>query len=224
MKLVEGSGLFVGLLFHPIIPELQSQPYLVRDFTHGLEGQAVLSETEFMFDVGRYNERRQGGMYSTDLFRAADPWVEANGVRDIHIGVDVGGPVGTPVHAVCDGVIHCAGYNEADGDYGNVIVTEQMLNGHRVWMLYGHLSAESTAGKAPGDVIKSGTVIGWLGDRHENGNWPSHVHFQMSLEEPATHDMPGVVSSQQVRLGALETYPDPRMVLGPLYDGDGLIE
>jgi len=69
----------------------------------------------------------------------------------------------------------------------------------------------------------SGQVVGWLGDKTENGGWPSHVHFQLSLLEPETHDMPGVVASSQ-HAESLKIYPDPRMVLGPLYEGDGLFE
>ena len=49
------------------------------------------------------------------------------------------------------------------------------------------------------------------------------VHFQLSLVEPETHDMPAVVSASQ-HAAALEQYPDPRTVLGPLYEGDGLFE
>ena len=49
------------------------------------------------------------------------------------------------------------------------------------------------------------------------------MHFQLSVVEPETHDMPGVVSASQ-HAEALEVYPDPRMVLGPLYEGDGLFE
>ena len=46
------------------------------------------------------------------------------------------------------------------GDYGNVIVTEHMLNGLRVWALYGHLSAKST--KASATAATAGEVLaGW---------------------------------------------------------------
>eukprot|EP00966_Prymnesium_polylepis_P148582 3432355-Prymnesium_polylepis.1 len=62
-----------------------------------------------------------------------------------------------------------------------------------------------------------------MGGVHENGGWPSHVHFQLSVVRPETHDMPGVVSASQHH-AALKRYPDPRMVLGPLYEGDGLFE
>ena len=212
-----GSGLFAGLHFAPLVPSLSSAPYLVRDFTKGLEGLPTLAEAGYVHDVGRYNERRRA-MYTSDLFGSADPWADT--VRDIHIGVDVGGSVGTELHCVTDCKIHAVGYNPAALDYGNVIVTEQTLNGVRVWMLYGHLSAKSIEGKKPGDSIARGSVIGWIGDKHENGGWPPHVHFQLSLDEPATHDMPGVVSREQHE-EALRRYPDPRMVLGPLYDGDG---
>ena len=45
------------------------------------------------------------------------------------------------------------------------------------------------------------------------------MHFQLSLIEPATHDMPGVVAAAQ-HADALRDYPDPRMVVGQLYEGD----
>jgi len=35
--------------------------------------------------------------------------------------------------------------------------------------------------------------------------------------------MPGVVADAQ-HASALQDYPDPRAVLGPLYEGDGLFE
>lgn len=217
--MVAGSGLFAGLEFHPLVPSLPPT-FVVRDFTRGMAANPPLGA---QYDVGRYNERRRN-MYSTDLFGASDPWAgRERERRDIHIGVDIGGPVGTPIHATADGVVHSAGYNAADGDYGHVVVLEHLLGGRRVWALHGHLSAASTEGKAAGDAIARGDVLGWLGDRHENGGWPAHVHFQLGLEEPATHDMPGVVSDAQ-HAAALEAYPDPRMVLGPLYEGDGLFE
>ena len=61
-----------------------------------------------------------------------------------------------------------------------------------------------------------GSILGWLGDRTENGGWNPHVHFQLSLVEPITHDLPGVVSAVD-RDWARKNYPDPRLVLGPLY-------
>ena len=64
--------------------------------------------------------------------------------------------------------------------------------------------------------MRRGDRVGAIGAWRENGHWPSHVHFQISLAEPATHDMPGVVSLAS-RERALLDYPDPRLVAGPLY-------
>ena len=53
-------------------------------------------------------------MYNTAIF---------GGIRNIHMGVDIGGPVGTPCMAFTDGEISHFGYNSEPGDYGHVIIT-----------------------------------------------------------------------------------------------------
>ena len=55
-----------------------------------------------------------------------------------------------------------------------------------------------------------------MGTREVNGGWNPHLHFQLSLLEPETHDLPGAVSVAD-RSWALRAFPDPRLVLGPLY-------
>jgi hypothetical protein len=83
---IAGSGLFAGLRFAPLVPALFSSPFLVRDFTAGLEGLPSLAEAGYAHDVGRYNERRRS-MYTTDLFDV-DPQGGTSAVssRDIHVG------------------------------------------------------------------------------------------------------------------------------------------
>lgn len=157
--------------------------------------------------IGRYDELRPG-MYTTALFEPG---------RHLHVGVDLGGPVGTAVHAFWSGRIVHAGYNPADGDYGHVLVTEHRLaHDALLYALFGHLSAASTARWSPGERVERGQVLGWLGDRHENGGWAPHVHLQLSWDRPATHDLPGTVHAAD-RDRALARYPDPRRILGPLW-------
>ncbi len=175
--------------------------YEVRDFTTGDD-----TPSKYEYDIGRYDELRPG-MYSTDLFE---------GSRFLHVGVDIGAPVGTACMAFSDGEISHFGYNPADGDYGNVVITKHLLDGVTLWALYGHLDAASIAGKQVGQPVSAGEVICWMGDKHENGGWEPHLHFQLSLVEPETHDLPGVVAPRD-RQQALLDYPDPRLVLGPLY-------
>ena len=64
--------------------------------------------------MGKYDEDRVG-MYTHELFE---------GMRTVHMGIDIGTPAHMAVHAFWDGKIFACGYNEADGDYGHVLVTE----------------------------------------------------------------------------------------------------
>ena len=185
--------------YHPVV--YLPDEYEVRDFTNG-----EYSPSEYEFDIGRYDELRPG-MYSAELFSDG---------RFLHVGIDIGAPVGTPCMAFDDGEISHFGYNPDDGDYGHVVITKHIIGGRSVWALYGHLNSKSIENKEIGQKISKGEVICWMGDKHENGGWESHLHFQLSLKEPETHDMPGVVSPDN-REQALEDYPDPRLVLGPIY-------
>ena len=54
------------------------------------------------------------------------------------MGIDIGGPVGTPCMAFMGGVISQLGYNPEPGDYGNVVITKHDIGGVPVWALYGH--------------------------------------------------------------------------------------
>ena len=166
--------------------------------------------------VGRYDEVRRN-MYTTEMFENATKAIDGYaGIRDVHIGLDIGGPAGTLVYAPAEGVIQSFGYNPEAGDYGHVIVTEHVIEGVRCWMLFGHLDAASVAFKRVGQVVERGERLGAFGGEHENGGWAPHVHFQVSLIPPATHDMPGVVSAAQRDRARLE-YPDPRLIAGMLY-------
>lgn len=156
--------------------------------------------------IGRYDEDRPYD-YVQPLFGAR---------RTLHVGVDLGAPAGTTVHSFTDAVVEHAGYNPDPGDYGHVVVTKQRWFGRWLWALYGHLSAATLLHVRPGKTLPRGAVLGWLGAPAENGQWPPHLHFQLSVQRPETHDLPGVVARGE-REQALLLYPDPRTVLGPLW-------
>lgn len=186
--------------FHPVV--VFPQPPVVLDLT-GSSGPP--SGESWGWSVGRYNEDR--AIYTQALFA---------GGRSIHLGVDLGGPVGVAVHAFWDGEVCHAGYNAADGDYGHTVVTCHTIEGRRIFALFGHLSKATLAHSPVGRSVRRGDVLGWLGDRHENGGWPPHVHLQLAWEDPGTHDMPGATTPEQ-RAASLSRYPDPRIVLGPVH-------
>mmetsp|Transcript_2595 Transcript_2595/g.3461 ORF Transcript_2595/g.3461 Transcript_2595/m.3461 type:complete len:456 (-) Transcript_2595:294-1661(-) len=201
-----------------------------RDNNHIKENRKEENDKMILYAVGKYDENRRN-LYSSDLFLDSKNDIDGyDGARTLHIGIDLGGPVGTKVYSFWNGVIHSLGYNEQLGDYGHVIVIHYSLPDLRddnlsnvditytdAWALYGHLDAKSINKKKVGQKIKKGEMIGRIGDVHENGGWRMpHVHFQLSSIEPETHDMPGAVAMKD-RSRALIDYPEPRFVLGPLY-------
>ena len=106
--------------------------------------------------------------------------------------------------------------NNLDLDYGYTIITKHTFEGTNLFALYGHLSKSSLEGKKVGQKVYSGVEMATIGYNTENGGWPPHVHFQLSLIEPKTCDLPGVVSEKNHEM-ALKIFPDPRLVLGNLY-------
>ena len=190
--------------YHPVV--LLPPTFKVLDLT------VKTQTTTPMWNVGKYNEDRV--IYDQPLFE---------GKRTIHVGIDLGGPPHTAVHAFWQGEVIFAGVNPAKGDYGPTIVTMHQLPGNEntenetIFALMGHLSLASLELSPVGRRFDKGQVLGWIGTEHENGGWPPHVHFQLSWERPTTFDMPGAVSKED-RAKALKLYPDPRQVLGRLYE------
>ena len=186
--------------YSPVI--LLPPNYKVLDLSTG----APFEKPKEEYWVGKYDENRPN-LYNDDLF---------DNKRTLHIGIDIGAPVGTPCMAFADGEISHFGYNPAAGDYGHVVITKHVVDDAPIWALYGHLTATSIQGKLVGHKVSKGEVLCWVGAHHENGGWTPHLHFQLSRSPPTSHDMPGVVAPQD-REAALCVYPDPRLVLGPLY-------
>jgi len=199
--------------FHPTV--MFDGPYWVHDFSRP---QPDGWTSPSIYSVGRYDEARPG-MYTTDLFA---------GTRFHHVGLDLGAPAGTPVYAFGSGTVHAVVVNDDDGSYGPTLVTHHQLAlparvgeapsgaNQSFWVLYGHLSWASIEHWKVGDSFEAGDVLARLGEEHENGGWPPHVHVQLSRVAPLNGDLPGVVAPED-REEALETYPDPRLICGPLY-------
>ena len=157
---------FSNYAFHPVV--FMPEVYDIRDFTTMDNANRMPTHP---YSVGKYDEDR-AGMYTHELFE---------GMRTVHMGIDIGTPAHIAVHAFWDGKIFACGYNEADGDYGHVLVTEHELNGVLLWALHGHLSAASILGKEAGQPIQRGQILGAIGDTHENGGWPPHSIFNCPM-------------------------------------------
>ena len=189
--------------YHPVI-KLPDTVELY-DFSKGYDADRTLQSP---FGIGKYNEHRPG-MYTGDLFETE--------ARTIHMGIDIGAPVGTPIYAFDNGRILHQGFNPEPYDYGHVIITEHTdETGKLFWVLLGHLSKSSVERLTTGSPFQKGDLLAWVGNKSENGGWNPHLHIQLSTVRPETHDLPGVVSKQELE-HALIRYPDPRNILGDVY-------
>ncbi|MBC7420411.1 MAG: peptidoglycan DD-metalloendopeptidase family protein [Bdellovibrio sp.] len=150
-------------------------------------------------------------MYNTEIFGTNE-----ENRREIHMGIDIGAPVGSPIYLFYPGKIFCAAIHSQQGNYGGTIITEHVITDVKIWALYGHLSRSSVERALGLKKLDAGETIGWIGNQIENGGWAPHLHFQLSVQGPPKCDMQGVVSLKDHQ-ESLKTFLDPRIVLGNIY-------
>lgn len=174
--------------------------------------EAELAQAGARVGIGRYDEVR--AIYTTDLFRVdgndGPEW------RTVHLGIDVGAPAGTAIHAPIEGIVHSLRHNDAPGDYGPTLVLEHPgTPEHPVfWTLYGHLNHETLQQLKIGQHVDAGDIVGWLGDVTVNGGWWPHVHVQIICDLLGrSGDFQGVARPNE-RSVMLSVSPDPSPLLG----------
>ncbi len=210
-----------------VIPyDLNAENLVVFDFTgenpelESLDVSDTPAFTRYIFQklkqgnarvgVGRYNENRT--IYNKSPVFDSSP--DAPGQRrTLHVGIDLWVAAQTPVLAALDGRVHSFQDNRAFGDYGPTVILEHLLGDLRLYTLYGHLSRNSLKLLYKNKEVKAGQKIGRVGDIHENGSWPPHVHFEIITDLLGKEgDFPGVCSlDQQKRY--LRLCPDPNLLL-----------
>ena len=187
---------------HP--PIIMPEDPVVFDFTQAYD-RSLVEDT--VWGIGRYDEQRPSGMYVSDIYEPG---------RNIHMGIDFWAPAGTPVFAPLPGVVTHVRHHDNHRDYGPTIVTRHVIDGAPMYILFGHLSKSSLGRWNVGDELERGMEMAHLGSADENGDWPPHLHFQLSRCYPEDGNMPGVVTASK-RAQAKQTHPDPRLILGPIY-------
>ena len=124
--------------------------------------------------------RPVGGANLTSGFGIrSDPF---RGRAAMHPGIDLAGPLGTPVYATADGVVDRSEWN--DGGYGNLI---EIDHGQGIQTRYGHLSERIAQ---PGQVVHRGDLIGLMGSTGRSTG--SHLHYEVRVAGQAINPIPFV--------------------------------
>ncbi|MBI3046189.1 MAG: peptidoglycan DD-metalloendopeptidase family protein [Candidatus Harrisonbacteria bacterium] len=134
----------------------------------------------------------------------------------IHLGIDINVPVGTPVLATANGVVHLVDSDFPEkGGWGNFVIIEHQIAEVKFYSIYGHLA--STALVNEDKTVLAGEAVGKVGTTKENGFWFPHTHFQLisetemrRQEKPFTLD--GYGSPKNLDY-LRENYPNPLTVL-----------
>ena len=110
----------------------------------------------------------------------ADRW-------DFHDGIDLPAPVGTPIHAMADGIVHRAGPADKTGPeqgFGSTHVILKVVDPtdgqDNLFLVYLHLDSIAE-GVIPGAGVKQSDIIGAVGQ--EDATYP-HLHFEFRKGGP----------------------------------------
>jgi murein DD-endopeptidase MepM/ murein hydrolase activator NlpD len=112
----------------------------------------------------------------------SDPF---KGRAAMHPGVDLAGPVGTPIYATADGMVDRAEWN--NGGYGNLV---EIDHGHGIQTRYGHLTRYIVT---TGEHVKRGQLIAYMGSTGRSTG--SHLHYEVRLDGKAVNPIPFMQSS-----------------------------
>lgn len=106
----------------------------------------------------------------------SDPF---RGTAAMHAGVDIPGPVGTPIYATADGIVSHAGLQ---GGYGNLV---ELNHGKGIATRYGHLSKILVADHAR---VTRGQLIALMGSTGRSTG--PHLHYEVRIDGHAVNPIP----------------------------------
>jgi murein DD-endopeptidase MepM/ murein hydrolase activator NlpD len=106
----------------------------------------------------------------------ADPF---RGTAAMHAGVDLPGPMGTPVYATADGVVARAEWSQG---YGKLV---EIDHGKGIATRYGHLSQLLVE---PNTRVHRGDLIGLMGSTGRSTG--SHLHYEVRIDGHAVNPLP----------------------------------
>jgi murein DD-endopeptidase MepM/ murein hydrolase activator NlpD len=118
-------------------------------------------------------------------FRVSSPYGfrinPVTGAQQLHNGIDLAAPTGTPVYAVAPGTVRVSSYGDVNGNW------IQVDHGGGVATAYLHLQARYAT---PGQVVAAGQQIGTVGSTGRSTG--PHLHFMVYLNGSAVDPGPRI--------------------------------
>jgi murein DD-endopeptidase MepM/ murein hydrolase activator NlpD len=111
------------------------------------------------------------------------------GGRRAHKGIDLAGPIGTPIYATADGVVSKA---EWFSSYGLYVSLE---HGGALQTRYGHMSRLNVAN---GQRVRKGDIIGFIGTTGRSTG--PHLHYEVRVNGEAVNPLPYMQSGSMVQV------------------------
>jgi hypothetical protein len=115
----------------------------------------------------------------------SDPF---RGRAAMHGGIDLAGPVGTPIYATADGIVGRSEWNS--GGYGNLV---EVNHGQGIQTRYGHMSRRLVEA---GARVRRGQLIGLMGSTGRSTG--SHLHYEVRIDGRAVNPIPFMQSGTQL--------------------------
>lgn len=115
----------------------------------------------------------------------SDPF---QGRAAMHGGIDLAGPIGTPIYATADGIV---GRSAWAGGYGNLI---ELDHGKGIQTRYGHLSKALVSA---GQRVKRGDLIARMGSTGRSTG--SHLHYEVRIDGKAVNPIPFMQSNDYLQ-------------------------
>jgi murein DD-endopeptidase MepM/ murein hydrolase activator NlpD len=124
----------------------------------------------------------KGSSFTSGFGVRSDPF---RGRAAMHAGIDLAGPVGTPIYATADGIVGRAEYH--NGGYGNLV---ELNHGRGIQTRYGHLTRYTVQA---GQRVTRGQLIGYMGSTGRSTG--SHLHYEVRIDGKAVNPVPFMQSN-----------------------------
>lgn len=111
------------------------------------------------------------GWKSSDFGMRYDPYYH---VWQLHAGVDLAAPIGTPIYAAANGQVVRTGWYGGDGNY--TCISHGLYQGQNLTTCYAHQSAILVS---TGQWVQGGQLIGRVGST--GASTGAHLHFEVRL-------------------------------------------